>query len=54
MNEIARIKKEVKLKQWSEMVRCRNESGLVHTKWSTSQDVLLSVKASETGIMQKY
>lgn len=28
MNEISRIKNEVKLKQWAEMVQCRNESGL--------------------------
>lgn len=28
MNEIARIKNEVRLKHWAEMVRQRNESGL--------------------------
>jgi len=33
MNEIARVKKEVKLAQWSEMVRQRNESGLTVTDW---------------------
>lgn len=26
MNEIAKVKKEVKLKQWAEMVQLRNES----------------------------
>ena len=28
MNEIAKVKKEVKLAQWAEMVKSRNESGL--------------------------
>ena len=28
MDEIARIKNEEKLKQWAEMVRCRNENGI--------------------------
>ena len=32
MNEIARIKNEVRLKQWAEMVRQRNESGLKDRK----------------------
>ncbi len=27
MNEITKIKKEVKLKQWVEMIQQRNESG---------------------------
>ena len=31
MNEIARVKKEVKQAQWAEMVRQRNESGLTVT-----------------------
>ena len=29
MNKIAKIKNEVNLKHWSEMVRQRNESGLI-------------------------
>lgn len=33
MNEIARIKNEVRLKQWAEMVRQRNESGLNVSQW---------------------
>ena len=33
MNEIARIKNEVRLKQWAEMVRQRNESGLNVLQW---------------------
>ena len=33
MNEIARVKKEVKQAQWAEMVRQRNESGLTVTDW---------------------
>ena len=33
MNEIAKMKKEVKLAQWAEMVRSRNESGLSVTDW---------------------
>ena len=33
MNEIARVKNEVKLAQWAEMVRSRNESGLTVTDW---------------------
>ena len=33
MNEIAKIKNEVKLKQWAEMVQSRNESGLTVSEW---------------------
>ena len=33
MNEIAKVKKEVKLKQWAEMVQLRNESGLTVSQW---------------------
>ncbi len=33
MNEIARVKNEVKLAQWAEMVKSRNESGLTVTDW---------------------
>ena len=34
MNEIAKVKKEVKLAQWAEMVKSRNESGLTVTEYS--------------------
>ena len=33
MNEITKIKNEVKLKQWDEMIQQRNESGLTVTDW---------------------
>lgn len=33
MNEIAKVKKEVKQAQWAEMVKSRNESGLTVTDW---------------------
>ena len=33
MNEIAKIKNEVNLKHWAEMVRQRNESGLSVSQW---------------------
>ena len=33
MNEIARIKNEVRLQQWAEMVQLRNESGLTVSQW---------------------
>lgn len=39
MNEITRVKNEVKLKQWSEMVRYRNESGLTVTDWNRQNGV---------------
>ena len=39
MNDIARIKNEVKLKQWSEMIRCRNESGLTVSEWCRQNDI---------------
>ena len=39
MNEIARIKNEVRLKQWAEMVRCRNESGLSVSQWCRQNGV---------------
>lgn len=41
MNEIARIKSEVKLKQWVEMVRCRNESGLSVSEWCRENGINL-------------
>ena len=41
MNEIARIKNEVKLKQWAEMVQCRNESGLIVADWCRQNGVNL-------------
>ena len=33
MNKIAKVKKEIKLAQWAEMVRSRSESGLTVTDW---------------------
>ena len=39
MNEIAKVKKEVKLKQWAEMVQLRNESGLTVSKWCDQHGV---------------
>ena len=33
MNKIAKVKKEIKLAQWVEMIRQRNESGLIVTDW---------------------
>ena len=33
MNETAKMKKEVKLAQWTEKVRQRNESGLSAIEW---------------------
>ncbi len=41
MNEIARIKKEVKLAQWAEMVKIRNESGLTVTDWCKQNSINL-------------
>ena len=39
MNEIARIKNKVRLKQWAEMVRQRNESGLSVSQWCRQNGV---------------
>ena len=41
MNEIAKVKKEVKLEQWAEMIRLRNESGLTVTDWCRENGVNL-------------
>lgn len=41
MNEIAKVKKEVKLAQWAEMVRQRNESGLTVTDWCKESGINL-------------
>lgn len=41
MNEIAKVKKEVKLAQWAEMVRSRNESGLTVTDWCRQNGINL-------------
>ena len=41
MNEIARVKKEVKQAQWAEMVRQRNESGLTVTDWCKQNSINL-------------
>ena len=39
MNEITRIKKEIKLAEWSEMVRRKNESGLTVSEWCRQNGV---------------
>ena len=41
MNEIAKVKKEVKLAQWTEMVKIRNESGLTVTDWCKQNGINL-------------
>ena len=41
MNEIAKVKKEVRLAQWAEMVRRRNESGLTVTDWCKENGINL-------------
>ena len=42
MNETAKMKKEVKLTQWAEMVRSRSESGLTVTDWCKGRTVSIS------------
>lgn len=39
MNEIAKIKNDVKLKHWAEMVRQRSESGLSVSRWCLENGV---------------
>lgn len=41
MSEIAMVKKEMKLAQWAEMVRQRNESGLTVTDWCKENGINL-------------
>ena len=41
MNKIAKVKKEIKLAQWAEMVRQRNESGLTVTDWCKQNGINL-------------
>ena len=41
MNEIGKVKKEIKLAQWAEMVRSRNESGLTVTDWCKENEINL-------------
>ena len=41
MNKIAKVKKEIKLAQWAEMVRQRNESGLTVTDWCKENGINL-------------
>jgi hypothetical protein len=41
MNEIMKIKNEVKLKQWVEMIQQRNESGLTVTDWCKENGINL-------------
>ena len=39
MNEITKIKNEVKLKHWAKMVKSRNESGLTVTEWCSQNGI---------------
>ena len=41
MNKTAKMKKEVKLTQWAEMVRSRSESGLTVTDWCRQNGINL-------------
>ena len=41
MNEIAKVKKEVRMAQWAEMVKQRNESGLTVTDWCRQNGINL-------------
>ena len=41
MNKIAKVKKEIKLAQWVEMIRQRNESGLTVTDWCKENGINL-------------
>ena len=39
MNEIGKVKKEVQLKKWAEMVQRRNESGLTVVQWCADNNI---------------
>jgi len=41
MNEIAKVKKEIKLAHWAEIVKSRNESGLTVTDWCKENGINL-------------
>lgn len=41
MKEIARVKKEIKLRQWAEMIKCRNESGMTVSEWCKENGINL-------------
>lgn len=41
MNEIARIKNEIKLAEWTEIVKSRNESGLTVSEWGKQNGINL-------------
>ena len=41
LNEIAKIRNEVRVRQWAEMIRCRNESGLTVADWCERNGVKL-------------
>ena len=41
MNKIEKVKKEVQLKQWAEMVQRRSESGLTVTQWCSDNNINL-------------
>lgn len=40
MNEIAKIKQDVKLRQWTEMIQQRKESGLTVSQWCEMNGVI--------------
>lgn len=41
MKEIAIVKKEIKLRQWTEMVKCRKESGMTVSEWCKENGINL-------------
>ena len=41
MKEIARVKKEIKLAEWAEMVKMRNASGLTVSEWCRQNGINL-------------
>lgn len=41
MKEIAIVKKEIKLRQWTEMVKCRKESGMTVSEWCNENGINL-------------
>lgn len=41
MKEIARVKKEIKLAEWAEMVKMRNVSGLTVSEWCRQNGINL-------------
>ena len=54
MNEIAKVKKEVKLAQWTEMVKSRNESGLTVTDWCKCKKSSKPYNNSPESVQKKF